>query len=64
MLRGKDVQRDLGERGIIVRTGSISSLAEEAPEAYKDVKSVVDVAHGAGISKVIARTRPIGVIKG
>lgn len=64
MLRGKDVQRDLGERGIIVRTGSISSLAEEAPEAYKDVKSVVDVAHGAGISKIIARTRPVGVIKG
>jgi tRNA-splicing ligase RtcB len=63
-LRGRDVLEALAARGIIVRTGSLSGLAEEAPEAYKDVTSVVNVAHNAGISKIVARTKPIGVIKG
>jgi tRNA-splicing ligase RtcB len=63
-LRGSDVLEALAARGIIVRTGSLSGLAEEASEAYKDVTSVVGVAQGAGISKIVARTRPIGVIKG
>jgi tRNA-splicing ligase RtcB len=47
-----------------VRTGSLSGLAEEASEAYKDVTAVVGVAQGAGISRIVARTKPIGVIKG
>jgi len=61
---GRDVLAGLEARGITVRAGSISGLAEEASEAYKDVTSVVGVTHGAGISKIVARTRPIGVIKG
>ncbi len=61
---GRDVLRELESRGIAVRTGSLPGLAEEAPEAYKDVESVVNVAHGAGISKKVARTRPIAVVKG
>ncbi len=61
---GRDVLRELESRGIVVRAGSMSGLAEEAPEAYKDVESVVNVAHGAGISKKVARTRPIAVVKG
>ncbi len=63
-LHGRDVLKSLEERGITVRAGSLAGLAEEAPTAYKDVSSVVGVAHGAGISRIIARTRPIGVIKG
>ena len=63
-LWGRDVLESLAARGIIIRTGSLSGLAEEAPEAYKDVTSVVNVAHNAGISKIVARTKPIGVIKG
>jgi tRNA-splicing ligase RtcB len=63
-LSGRDVLRDLEERGIVVRAGSMAGLAEEAPQAYKDVESVVDVAHGAGISRKVARTRPIAVVKG
>ncbi|MFC1982471.1 RtcB family protein [Chloroflexota bacterium] len=63
-LRGKDVLAALEARGITVRTGSLPGLAEEASEAYKDVTSVVGVAHNAGISRMVARTRPIGVIKG
>jgi len=63
-LRGRDVLESLQARGITVRTGNLPGLAEEASEAYKDVTSVVEVAHRAGISKIVARTKPIGVIKG
>ena len=63
-LSGRDVLNALEARGITVRAGSMSGLAEEAPEAYKDVGDVVGVAHGAGISKKVARTRPIAVVKG
>ncbi len=63
-MRGDEVLRELESRGIIVRTGSLKGLAEEAPQAYKDVSTVVNVVHNAGISRIVARTRPIGVIKG
>ena len=63
-LRGENVLQDLESRGITIRAGSLKGLAEEAPQAYKDVVSVVNVAHNAGISRIVARTRPIGVIKG
>jgi tRNA-splicing ligase RtcB len=63
-LRGVDVARALAARGITVKTGNMSSLAEEASEAYKDVNEVVEVAHRAGISRKVARATPIGVIKG
>jgi tRNA-splicing ligase RtcB (3'-phosphate/5'-hydroxy nucleic acid ligase) len=63
-IRGSDVQKELESRGITVKTGSLSGLAEEASSAYKDVADVVRVCHNAGISKIIARTRPIGVVKG
>ncbi len=63
-LRGETVLKELESRGIIIRTGSLKGLAEEAPQAYKDVNTVVSVAHNAGISRIVARTRPIGVIKG
>ncbi len=63
-VRGSDVLKDLESRGIVVRAGSMSGLAEEASEAYKNVSDVVRVCHNAGISRIIARTRPIGVVKG
>jgi tRNA-splicing ligase RtcB len=63
-LSGRDVLAGLEARGITVRAGSLSGLAEEAPEAYKDVNDVVRVTHGAGISRKVARTRPIAVVKG
>jgi tRNA-splicing ligase RtcB len=63
-VKGAEVKQELESKGIIVRTGSMSGLAEEASEAYKDVGQVVKVCHNAGISRIIARTRPIGVIKG
>ncbi len=63
-LSGRAVLESLQSRGITVRAGSLAGLAEEASEAYKDVTSVVGITHNAGISKIVARTRPIGVIKG
>ncbi len=63
-LRGKDVAQDLENRGITVKTGSISSLAEEASQAYKDVTEVIEVCHQAGISRKVALAAPLGVIKG
>ena len=63
-LRGTEVLKELQSRGITVRAGSMPGLAEEASPAYKDVTEVVGVAHHAGISRIVARSRPIGVIKG
>lgn len=63
-LSGEAVLKDLESRGITVRAGSLKGLAEEASQAYKDVSSVVSVVQNAGISRIVARTRPIGVIKG
>ncbi len=62
--KGRIIHRELAERGIIVRWTGRSTLAEEMPEAYKDVSQVVDVVHGAGIAKKVARLKPLAVIKG
>ncbi|MBI4282953.1 MAG: RtcB family protein [Chloroflexi bacterium] len=63
-LRGVDVAQALAARGIIVKAGSMASLAEEATEAYKDVSEVVEVTHRAGISRKVVRSVPMGVVKG
>ncbi|HEY3174396.1 MAG TPA: RtcB family protein [Candidatus Polarisedimenticolia bacterium] len=62
--RGRPILRELADRGIIVRSESRATLLEEIPEAYKDVAEVVDVVHGAGIARKVARLVPMGVIKG
>lgn len=62
--RGRDIQKELERQGIYVRAEGRETLAEEMPEAYKDVDEVVKVTHEAGISKRVARMRPLGVIKG
>ncbi len=62
--KGRSVARDLEEKGIHVLSASLSTLAEEMPEAYKDVSDVVHVVDKAGISKKVARMAPLGVIKG
>jgi len=62
--RGRRIDRELAARGVMARSTGRDALAEEMPEAYKDVKDVVDVVHRFGISTRVARLRPIGVIKG
>jgi tRNA-splicing ligase RtcB len=63
-LAGRDIARELREAGILVRARDRSLLAEEAPAAYKDVADVVHVCHAAGLSRRVARMRPVGVVKG
>ena len=62
--REREVIAALGEMGIYARGASSSVMSEEAPGAYKDVASVVDVCHGAGIARKVARLKPMGVMKG
>jgi tRNA-splicing ligase RtcB len=61
---GRQIDRELERAGIIARARSRRELPEEQPNAYKDVDAVVDVVHRAGLSKKVARFRPVGVIKG
>jgi len=62
--RGEQIVRDLHDRGIYVHPASLKVAAEEAPGAYKDIRSVVEIAHGAGISKKVVKLTPLGVVKG
>jgi tRNA-splicing ligase RtcB len=62
--RGRSICREMEERGVYVRAASKGTLAEEMPEAYKDVSKVVQVVHRAGISRLVAKIVPMGSIKG
>ena len=62
--KGRRIDEELKQKGVIARARSWKGLAEEQPDAYKDVNLVVDVVDAAGLSKKVARMRPIGVIKG
>ena len=62
--RGRSIKQEMAERGIIVRSAGKETLAEEMPDAYKDVSQVVEVVHQAGLANKVARLRPLGVIKG
>ncbi len=62
--KGRDLRREFGDRGIEVRASSFGTVAEEIPEAYKDVANVVDVVDAAGIGRKVVRLRPLGVLKG
>lgn len=63
-IRGNQLREDLEHEGVRVRAGSMSGLAEEAPQAYKDVSRVVETVSHAGIPHKVARLRPVAVIKG
>jgi tRNA-splicing ligase RtcB (3'-phosphate/5'-hydroxy nucleic acid ligase) len=63
-IEGAALRRRLEDQGIAVRAPSPRGLAEEAPEAYKDVERVVEVVERAGLAARVARLRPIGVVKG
>ena len=62
--KGRAISQELESTGVYVRASSKATIAEEMPEAYKDVSKVVKVAHNAGISRLVARIIPLGAIKG
>jgi tRNA-splicing ligase RtcB len=62
--KGRKVVDDLAARGILIRSPSMRGIAEEAPDAYKDVSAVVDAADAAGLARKVARLEPLVCIKG
>lgn len=62
--RGRNIAKEMEAQGIIVRAQNKATLGEEASYAYKDVADVVEVVHHAGLSRKVAKLRPIGVVKG
>ncbi len=64
MQSGHELKRELEARGILLAGSQAKLLSEEAPYAYKDVSEVVDTCEGAKLTRVVARLRPVGVIKG
>jgi len=62
--RGRRIDQELAQQGIIARCRNWKGLAEEQPAAYKDVSVVVDVVERAGLARKVARLRPLGVVKG
>ena len=63
-MSGEEVVKNLESKGIICKCWSLRGIAEEAPQAYKDVDEVVEVVHNAGLSRKVARLTPLAVIKG
>jgi tRNA-splicing ligase RtcB len=63
-IHGGTLRKELEARGIRVRAGSLPGLAEEAPDAYKDIEAVIEVVQGAGLARKVARLRPLAVMKG
>ncbi len=61
---GRSISIEMEKRGIYVKAASRATLVEEMPEAYKDVSKVVQIVHDAGISELVARIVPLGLIKG
>ncbi|MCX8158581.1 MAG: RtcB family protein [Candidatus Diapherotrites archaeon] len=62
--RGSDIEKTLRKQNIIVKAHSLKGLAEEAPEAYKNIDDVVKIVHEEGVVEKVARLRPIIVVKG
>jgi tRNA-splicing ligase RtcB len=62
--RNRSIAGELAGRGILAKGVSSKGLAEEMPEAYKDIDEVIGIVEGAGLSRKIARMAPLAVIKG
>jgi len=62
--RGEDTKKELNKKGIEIKSGSWKSLSEESPGVYKDIEEVVNVVHNLGISKKVARLKPLVVVIG
>ena len=62
--KGRDLVGELKKKGITIQAKGYKTIAEEMSDAYKDVSDVVDVMHNEGITRKVAKIRPVGVIKG
>jgi len=62
--KGRDLVKELNQKGITIQAKGYRTIAEEMSDAYKDVSDVVDVMHNEGITRKVAKIKPVGVIKG
>jgi len=62
--KGRAVERELEDKGILIMAKGKGTIAEEMPDAYKDIDQVVRIVEKAGLSRRVAKLRPLGVIKG
>jgi tRNA-splicing ligase RtcB len=62
--RGEDVVERLKRRNITIKAQSFRGVAEEAPDAYKNVDEVVESTHAAGLARRVARLEPMICVKG
>jgi len=62
--KANQIKKELSDKGIYVKAASNKVLMEESPNAYKEVDRVVEITHNAGLSKIVAKMVPIGVMKG
>jgi tRNA-splicing ligase RtcB len=62
--KGRDIVKELKQKGIVIQAKGYKTIAEEMSDAYKDVSDVVDVMHKEGITRKVAKIKPVGVIKG
>lgn len=62
--KGRSIHREMEDRGVLVMSAAKGTLAEEIPEAYKNIDEVINVVHGAGLSRKVAKLRAVGCIKG
>lgn len=63
-LSGQEIVNNLKEKGILIKCHNMRGIAEEAPQAYKNIDDVVEVVHQVGLSKKVVRLKPLAVIKG
>ena len=64
LAKGRNLRQEMKDFGVVVRASGWTTIAEEMPGAYKDVEDVVGTTTGAGITKMVAKLKPLGVIKG
>ena len=62
--RGRNIARELAQRGISLQAAGRRTVEEELPEAYKDVAEVVDTVCRSGLATLVARLEPFAVVKG
>jgi len=62
--KGRAIHRELEDKGILVRWTDKGTMSEEMPDAYKNVSEVVNIVHSVGISRKVAKLRPVAVVKG
>jgi len=63
-LKKEDIEKSLKDKNIELKSGSFKGVVEEAPDVYKDIDEVARVSNELGIGKLVAKLKPLAVMKG